>query len=85
MKILYVTTVSITMGFFPEHFKMLVEEGYEVELASNLEQQLREDIVAFGFETYHIPFSRSPLSKDNIKAYKQLKKLITEKEYDIVH
>ena len=85
MKILYVTTVSITMGFFPEHFKMLVEEGYEVELASNLEQQLREDIVAFGFEVHYIPFSRSPLSKDNIKAYKQLKKLITEKEYDIVH
>ena len=85
MKILYVTTVSITMGFFPEHFKMLVEEGHEVELASNLEKQLREDIVAFGFEAYHIPFSRSPLSKDNIKAYKQLKKLITEKEYDIVH
>ena len=85
MKILYVTTVSITMGFFPEHFKMLVEEGHKVELASNLEKQLREDIVAFGFEAYHIPFSRSPLSKDNIKAYKQLKKLITEKEYDIVH
>ena len=85
MKILYVTTVSITMGFFPEHFKMLVEEGYEVELASNFEQPLREDIVAFGFEVHYIPFSRSPLSKDNIKAYKQLKKLITEKEYDIVH
>ena len=31
MKILYVTTVSMTMGFFPEHIRMLQNEGYEVK------------------------------------------------------
>ena len=32
MKILYVTTVGSTMGFFYEHFKMLIDVGNEIEL-----------------------------------------------------
>ena len=44
MKILYVTTVSVTMGFFPAHIQMLRDEGHTVELACNLDDSLPEKV-----------------------------------------
>lgn len=85
MKILYVTTVAITMGFFPAHIKMLQDKGHTVELACNLDEALPEKAAVLGCTTHHIPFSRSPLSRENITAYRELKRLLTESHYDIVH
>ncbi len=86
MKVLYVTTVASTMVFFPVHIQMLLEEGHEVELASNCEiRKLPDYCEQMGLKAYHIPFSRSPLSGSNIQAYRQLKQLIVEGGYDIVH
>lgn len=85
MKILYVTTVSMTMGFFPEHIKMLMGEGHFVEIATNCEQPLPEIYKTLGCKSYDIRFSRSPFNKDNLTAYKQLKALVEKEHYDIVH
>ncbi len=85
MKILYVTTVSMTMGFFYEHFKMLTEEGHTVELACNCDDPIPDFCVDMGLKVHNIPFSRSPLSPSNIKALKNLKKLVKFGGYDIVH
>ena len=85
MKILYVTTVSVTMGFFPAHIRMLQDEGHTVELACNLDDPLPEKVAELGCAAHHIPFSRSPLSADNIQAYRELKKLLDENHFDIVH
>ena len=85
MKILYVTTVSMTMGFFPEHIKMLLGEGHFVEIATNCEQPLPEIYKTLGCKSYDIRFSRSPFSKCNLIAYKQLKGLVEKEHYDIVH
>lgn len=85
MKILYVTTISGSMVFFLEHFKMLLEEGYIIELACNCERPVRQDIADLRLKIHDIPFSRSPISKDNIVAYNHLKKLVMESDYDIVH
>ena len=85
MKILYVTTVSVTMGFFPAHIQMLRDERHTVELACNLDDPLPEKVAELGCTTHHIPFSRSPLSGENVKAYRKLKKLLSEQHYDIVH
>ncbi len=86
MKILYITTVAITMGFFPEHIKMLLKEGHTVDVASNCtDYKLPEYCKELGLKVYNIPFSRSPLSSSNIKAYKEIKKLIKYGDYDIVH
>lgn len=85
MKILYVTTVSMTMGFFPEHIKMLMGEGHSVEIATNCEQPLPEIYKTLGCKSYDIRFSRSPFSKSNLTAYKQLKALVEKEHYDIVH
>ena len=85
MKILYVTTVSMTMGFFPEHIKMLLNDGHSVEIATNCEQPIPEIYNALGCKVHDIPFSRSPFSKNNLKAYKMLKQLVETEHYDIVH
>ena len=73
------------MGFFYEHFKMLVSKDCEIELAYGNAKPLNEKIASLGFPSHVISFSRSPLSKDNLKAYKQLKKVIETGNYDIVH
>lgn len=85
MRVLYVTTISITMGFFPSHIKMLQNHGNVVDLACNLETGLPEKIKALNCKEHHIPFSRSPLSKDNLLAYRELKKLLETECYDIIH
>ena len=85
MKILYVTTIASTMSFFVEHFKMLVKDGHIVELASNLDQGLRENIQVFGFKKYNLAFSRSPMSLNNLKALNGLKTILRKGNYDIVH
>lgn len=85
MKILYVTTIGGTMSFFGEHFKMLLKEDHEIELACNTTFPVRQNILDLGLKVYNIPFSRNPFVRDNIMAYKMLKKLITKNKYDIVH
>lgn len=85
MKILYITTISSTMGFFEEHFKMLMKEGNEIELATNNKKTVSNVISQLNLKIHDISFSRSPFSLDNIRACFQLKKIIKEGNYDIVH
>jgi len=87
MRILYVTTISLTMNsFFKPHIEMLVQEGHQVDIACN-DRDLPLDALygRLGCRSYRVAFSRSPLSTDNLKAYGQLKKVIENGNYDIVH
>lgn len=87
MKILYVTTVSSTINaFFKHHIGMLINEGHNVDIACNANNWPIDDFYnELGCAFFQVDFSRSPLSKDNIKAYGQLKKIIYDGNYDIVH
>lgn len=86
MRVLYVTTIALTMRFFPQHIKMLISEGHTVELACNCSEcEVPEAVAEMGLKTYNVPFSRSPFSADNIKAYSELKAIIENGKYDIVH
>ena len=85
MKILYVTTVGTTMEFFEDEFKHLIEQGHTVELACSSSWDYKNSIAKLGLKRYDVPFSRSPISLSNIKAYHQLKKIILNNKYDIVH
>lgn len=87
MKILYVTTISLTMNsFFKPHIEMLVREGHHVDLACNYGELALDNFYdELGCNSYQIDFSRSPLSAGNIKACGQLKRLIKSGGYDIVH
>lgn len=86
MKILYVTTISNTVNaFLIPHIQMLIEEGHEVHCAFNIVQEVNEELNNLGCKIHNIEFQRSPLRKENIKAYKKLKKLIQQEKYDLVH
>lgn len=64
---------------------MLIEEGHEVHCAFNIVQEVNEELNNLGCKIHNIEFQRSPLRKENIKAYKKLKKLIQQEKYDFVH
>lgn len=87
MKILYVTTISLTINtFFKPHIEMLVKQGNTVDIACNYNDLAIDPFYSdLGCKSYQIDFSRSPLSLDNVKAYKQLKKVVENGDYDIVH
>lgn len=86
MKILYVTTIGKTMRFFESFVKVLLDEGHQVELAANeVGSPVPECYREWNCNFHHIDFSRSPLSVSNIKASGQLKKVIENGNYDIVH
>lgn len=87
MKVLITATVqSHICQFHRPLVDMLHQHGAEVHVAArnNLEEKngLSLDFVE---KVYDIPFSRSPKSLNNIAAYKQLKSIIDEGAYDIVH
>ena len=87
MRILYVTTISLTINtFFKPHIDMLIKEGHEVDIACNCSNlDIDEFYINLGCKVHQIDFSRSPLTMDNLKAYRQLKSVVQKGEYDIVH
>ena len=86
-KVLLTATVqSHICQFHKPLVEMLREKGYVIHVAAknNLEEKkgLKLDFVD---KIFDVPFSRSPKSLDNFKAYKILKKIIEEEKYYIIH
>lgn len=86
MKVLLTATVQSHIAQFHRPLiKVLKEAGYEIHVAArdNLSEKngLRIQNVD---EIFNVPFERSPFSTKNICAYKQLKKIIANGEYDII-
>lgn len=85
-KILYVATLSRTINaFLIPHIEKLIEDGYEVDCACFVDQEIDKRILDKGCNIFEIPFSRNPLHVNNIKAFTELVKLQKENQYDIVH
>lgn len=87
MIILIVATVqSHICQFHRPLAAMLHEHGCEVHVAArnNLAEKngLKLDFVE---QVFDVPFQRSPFSPKNLKAYQQLKKIIDEGGYDVIH
>ena len=80
-KALYVATVDIHIKkFHLPYLKLLHENGYEVHVATNGEEQFPYCDVK-----HKICIERSPFNIRNIKAINQLKKIIDSEKFDIVH
>ena len=71
--------------FHLPYLKWFKEQGYEVHVAAKNDFINEPCIIPNCDKYYDIKFARFPFSKTNIKAYKQLKKLIQENNYDIIH
>lgn len=86
MRFLYVTTIGLTMIFFKDLVKKLVDDGNTVDIACNeSEYKVDEFYRELGCNVYQINCSRSPFSKGNLEAIKELKKIISDNKYGIVH
>lgn len=86
MKILYVTTVGITMIFFKNLIKALTDSGNTVDIiTNNADSPVPVFYNDLGCKVYSMDSSRSPFSINNFKAYKQLKKHLETHKYDIIH
>ena len=86
MKILYVTTIGATMGFFRDFIKKLINEGHTVDIATNQStSKVPEIYEELGCKIYNISCTRSPLNKNTVRAIGEIKKIVNENEYDIVH
>lgn len=79
-KILFTSHTANFQKFNRPFMRMLSEQGYEVHYASMGEEEILDADKAFT-----VPFTRSPFRLSNVKAYKQLKKIIDRENYDIIH
>lgn len=87
MKILFVATVRSHIGQFHMPFiRELKAHGVEVHAAfkDNSADKPGLDLSAID-KTFEVPFERRPLRPNNIKAYRELKKIIDGNGYDAVH
>lgn len=86
MRILYVTTVGCTMNFFKAFIRELLEQGHQVDLAANYEEEaIPECFAQWGCRIYALSCTRSPLSAGNLHTVRQLKRLALKNQYDIIH
>lgn len=86
MKILYITTIGATMEFFIGFVKELIHNGHSVDIATNQAiSKVPEVYKDLGCKIYNISCTRSPLNKATFKAIGEIKKIVKENEYDIVH
>jgi len=86
MQILYVTTISSTVNvFLVPHIKLLLEQGHEVGLAFNIDQEVNPELITLGCKVHRIDFHRNPLKKENLTAYQKIKKMIIDEGYEFIH
>ena len=80
-KVLYVATVDIHIkSFHLPYLKLLHDNGYEVHVATN-----GDEFFPFCDVKHQICIERSPFKLSNLKAIKQLKQIIENERFDIVH
>ncbi|MDF2859670.1 MAG: glycosyl transferase group 1 family protein, partial [Neobacillus sp.] len=80
-KVLFCATVDYHFKAFHLPFlKWFKEQGWEVHVAANGELNL-----PYVDKKYNIPFQRSPLNPKNKLAYKELKSIIDNNQYKIIH
>lgn len=81
MKVLYVATVSSHIkSFHTMYLKWFKEQGWEVHIAASGNLK-----IPYSDKYFKISFNRNPINFNNIIAYKQLKNIIQEQKYDIIH
>ena len=85
MKILFVTTVSSTIGFLVPHMRYLIEKGNRVDVACNILDIDSIELQEIGLHVHDICFQRAPLSRENLRAYKMIRKLAMREMYDVMH
>lgn len=87
-KVLFVATVVKThiMEFHIPYLKMFKDMGWETAVAAKNDYDNPADcIIPYCDKYYDISFGRNPFTISNFKAYKELKRVIDEGDYEIIH
>ena len=89
------SVASMIEQFNMGNIKVLQELKYEVHVATNFidsgtitrerAEELKNKLKDLNVKYYQIDFDRNVLSTKNIQAYKQVKQLIKENKYNIIH
>ncbi len=90
MKMLYILNVANKINSFCLSSILAAKElGIEYHIAGNWgyqnELERLADETKYGIRIHQIDFIRSPFDCRNYKAYKQLKKLVQEEKFDVMH
>jgi glycosyltransferase involved in cell wall biosynthesis len=86
MRILYITTIGGTMNFFKNLIHNLIVDGHTVDIATNESNSpVDECYKKWGCKIYPLSCTRSPFNKGTFKAIKEIKQIVAENDYDIVH
>lgn len=84
--LLTATVLSHICQFHKPLAKLLQESGYEVHIAARDNLSEKNGLaMEYADRIFDIPFDRSPFSTQNIKAYKELSKVLKDNEYEIIH
>ncbi len=87
-KVLFVATVAKQhiMTFHLPYLKLFQENGWETAVAAyNDYDDPKECCIPYCDRFFDVCFDRSPLSKKNREAYRQLQRILTEEHYDLIH
>ena len=80
-KVLFTATVdSHILQFHLPFLKLFKDNGYEVHVATNGNEE-----IPYCDKKHVICFERSPIKLNNLKAIKDLRKIINEEKFDIIH
>lgn len=80
-KVLFTATVdSHILQFHVPYLKWFKEQGYEVHVATNGDKE-----IPCCDKKHVISFERSPIKINNLKAIKDLKKIIDKEKFNIIH
>lgn len=87
-KVLFVATVvqlHIARFHIP-YLKWFHEQGWQVDVAAKNDYENPEEcVIPYCDHFYDVPFARSPFDSSNLRALKELKRLLDETHYDIIH
>lgn len=86
-KILLTATVQSHIAQFHKPLiKKLQEKGHEVHVAARNNLAEKNGLaLSEPDQIFDIPFERSPLNKKNIQAYRELKQIISQNDYLVIH
>jgi glycosyltransferase involved in cell wall biosynthesis len=86
MKILYATTIGETMGFFTQLIKHMLNEGHVIDIVTNEDGSfVPQEYKNIGCNIYQVSWSRNPISIKNLISIYEVKKIIVNGQYDIIH
>lgn len=80
-KVLFVATVDSHIELFHlPYLKMFKDRGWEVHVATNSDKKIK-----YCDKKIKLSIKRSPFSFSNLKAIRQLKKIVNAEKYEVIH